>query len=94
MGGCGRNFRRCRQDEHKLLVYSTHFDGGFCMLCALFNRMSKDLVTRKFVTKLFKKWNKKSEPTYKSLCICVWRVGCGLNIPCICDAAAAHVIIV
>ena len=61
MGGCNRSFQRAWLDEHKWLVYSTRMDGGFCMPCALFNGMSNAQVTGKFITRPFKKWNKKTK---------------------------------
>ena len=58
LAGCNRSFRLEWLSQHPWMMYSERVDGVFCTACAIF---CSDASKSKFVTKPFRKWNKKSE---------------------------------
>ena len=58
LAGCNRSFRLEWLWQHPWMMYSECIDGVFCTACAIF---CSDASKSKFVTKPFRKWNKKSE---------------------------------
>ena len=61
MGGCNRSFRQVWLHDHPWMAYSGKLDGGFCIPCALFPAGGRYGKSGKFLTRPFRKWNKKSE---------------------------------
>lgn len=58
LGGCNRSFREIWLTQHPWMVYSDKVDGVFCIVCAIF---ASDPLKGTFVTRPFRKWQKKSE---------------------------------
>lgn len=58
LAGCNRSFRLEWLSQHPWMMYSECVDGVFCTACAIF---CSDASKSKFVTKPFRKWNRKSE---------------------------------
>ena len=65
LAGCNRSFRLDWLSQHPWMMYSDHVDGVFCMACAIF---CSDSSRTKFVTRPFRKWNKKSEKVKEHEC--------------------------
>ena len=63
IAGCNRSFKQEWMTEFPWLAYSEHFDGGFCLPCALFSNNREKL--RVLLNRPFTQWQKKSETLKK-----------------------------